>query len=74
MHTIDILLLFLAALLRCPYAIEQKHLELVMVVKGHYELGYSFLLHKIRTGFPKLETLLVFIDVVEAQELPPILQ
>jgi hypothetical protein len=31
-----------SALLRCPYAIEQKHLELVMGVKGHYELGYSF--------------------------------
>jgi hypothetical protein len=39
---IDILLLFLAALLRCPCAIGQKHLELVMVVKGHYGLVYSF--------------------------------
>jgi hypothetical protein len=35
-------LLFLAALLRCPCAIGQKHLELVMVVKGHYGLVYSF--------------------------------
>jgi hypothetical protein len=32
----------IADILYSEIAIEQKHLELVMGVKGHYELGHSF--------------------------------